>query len=210
MGSRTEKRRVGILLFGGFELLDVFGPAQLFGMLKSHFEVLMIGQTAEAVTSAQGPVVHVDRQVSEIDSLDILVVPGGMGTRREVENDALLSWLQTTSLSCAFVTSVCTGAALLARSGLLDGRRATSNKSALEWVCTQGPNVEWVKKARWVRDGQFWTSSGVSAGMDMSLALIEELHGEKLTSAIANATEFERHTDPAWDPFSELYDFTKS
>ncbi len=208
--DEPKKLHTGIVLFENFELLDVFGPAQLFGMLKTRFEVSMIGQTAKPVISAQGPTVLVDREIAEVDDLDILLVPGGAGTRTEIDNEILLSWIREMSSECSFVTSVCTGSALLAKAGLLDGKRATSNKSAFEWVSHQGPDVEWVCKARWVSDGRFWTSSGVSAGMDMSLALIEEIHGADLATLIANATEYERHNDATWDPFSELYEFTKS
>src|SRR5574338_457732 len=102
----------------------------------------------------------------------VLFVPGGMGTRREVDNPVLLGWLERRAAGATHVTSVCTGAALLARAGLLDGHRATSNKRSWDWVVSQGPRVDWVRRARWVQDGRLWTSSGVSAGIDMTLQLI--------------------------------------
>ena len=189
---------------------NVFGPVQIFGMLKNRFEVLMLDQEATPRTCAQGPTVQVDAALDDAGELDLLLVPGGMGTRTEVGNEEFLSSLQAKASECTYVTSVCTGAALLARAGLLDGRRATSNKLAFEWVTTQGPEVEWVKQARWVADGKFWTSSGVSAGIDMSLALVEEMLGGEIAGLVANAAEYERHEDPAWDPFSALYEFTRS
>ena len=101
--------------------------------------------------------------------------------------------------------SVCTGAALLARAGVLDERQATSNKAAFSWVVGQGPRVRWVKQARWVEDGKFWTSSGVSAGIDMALAVIAKLFGEKTGDELALATEYEWHRDAAWDPFARAH-----
>jgi len=97
---------------------------------------------------------------------------------------------------------VCTGSALLAAAGLLDGYRATSNKRAFGWVGEQGPRVEWVAQARWVQDRDRWTSSGVAAGLDMALALIARLHGQQLAQDVADRIELERHQDAAWDPFA--------
>ncbi len=207
--SNSAPRIVGIVPFDQFELLDVFGPAEMFGLLKSQFQLQMIGPSSEPVASAQGPKVLVDIAFDDVAHLDLIVVPGGIGTRTEVENENLLSWLQKISSGAEYVTSVCTGSALLARAGVLDRRRATSNKWALEWVTSQGPHVDWVKKARWVEDGKFWTSSGVSAGIDMTLALIEKLHGKAFADGIAKGTEYDRHTDSSWDPYAELYEFTR-
>ena len=206
----SAPRRVALLLFDRFELLDVFGPAEMFGLVPSAFQIELIGPQPGPVASAQGPEVVAARSFSAVDDLDLLLVPGGVGTRAEVANEALLAWLRRISEQAQYVTSVCTGAALLARAGLLDGRRATTNKWAFEWVAAQGPQVEWVKKARWVEDGAFWTSSGVSAGMDMALALIERMAGADVAAKVANGAEYARHVDADWDPFAELYDFTKS
>jgi transcriptional regulator GlxA family with amidase domain len=103
------------------------------------------------------------------------------------------------------VSSVCTGAALLARAGLLDGRRATSNKRSFKWVTEQGPAVEWIRQARWVEGGKFATSSGVSAGIDMTLSLIAKLAGAENAEQIAIRMEYEWHRDPAWDPFAKTH-----
>lgn len=100
---------------------------------------------------------------------------------------------------------MCTGSALLARAGLLDGVRATTNKIAFEWVAAQGPDVIWKKQARWVEDGKFFTSSGVSAGIDMSLALIQKLLGEKSAEQIAIWAEYEWHRDATWEPFAKVH-----
>ena len=137
---------------------------------------------------------------------DILLVPGGRGTRREVDNGALIAWLRRHAEACEIVATVCTGAALLARTGLLDGRKATTNKASFGWVRTQGPGVDWQPRARWVVDGKYWTSSGVSAGMDMALALIAHLNGAETAQRVATYAEYRWNVDPDDDPFSALYD----
>jgi len=121
---------------------------------------------------------------------DIFLVPGGYGTRKEVENILLLNKIREISNLSKFVLSVCTGSALLAKAGLLDGKKATSNKKAFDWVITQGEKVNWIRKARWVKDGKFYTSSGVSAGMDMTLGLLNELHGIEFARKVAFEIEY--------------------
>lgn len=100
--------------------------------------------------------------------------------------------------------SVCSGSAILAKAGLLDGRRATSNKMFFELATAQSEKVEWVEKARWVEDEPFVTSSGVSAGTDMALAVIEKLWGAALAQIVADMTEYERQTDSTRDPFTKF------
>ena len=201
----TRKRTIGVVLFPGFELLDVFGPLEMYGIAKEHFDIRMVAQSGGEVASAQGPKSVVDYTFDDAVDYDILLVPGGMGTRREVKNDVLLSWLKTQAEKVEHMTSVCTGSALLARAGILGGIRATTNKAAYGWVISQGPEVLWQAQARWVEDGKFFTSSGVSAGIDMSLALIEKLQGEETAENVAAFAEYDRHRDADWDPFAELH-----
>lgn len=198
-------RRIGALIFPGFELLDMFGPLQMFGLLKDEFEIVMVAESQGPVTSNQSPqaVAHADYGAGA--RYDVILVPGGPGTRGEVDNPATLSWLQAIRREAELTLSVCTGSALLARAGLLDGRRATTNKSAFAWVASQGPKVDWVKKARWVEDGDLFTSSGVSAGMDMSLAAIARLLGPETADQVATWTEYDWHRDPDWDPFAAVH-----
>ncbi len=101
--------------------------------------------------------------------------------------------------------SVCNGATILAASGLLDGRKATTNKAYWGLATGPGKNVDWVKQARWVDDGDVVTSSGVSAGMDMSLHVIARLYGDAIATRLANMTEYDWHRDPTWDPFAKLH-----
>ena len=116
----------------------------------------------------------------------------------------MLEWLRRRAEQAEITASVCSGSAILARAGLLDGRRATSNKQFFSLATAQSANVEWVEEARWVDDGSLVTSSGVSAGIDMALALIERLWGTALAESIARLTEYEWHRDASWDPFTEF------
>jgi transcriptional regulator GlxA family with amidase domain len=205
MGSQ---RTVGVLLFEGFELLDVFGPLEAWGMHAEIADACKIVMTAEAlgaVKSAQGPRVMADHALADCPPIDLILVPGGIGTRREIKNAPLLEWLRQRAAEAEIVTSVCTGAALLAHAGLLDGRRATTNKLAFKWVTEQGPAVDWVKQARWVEDGKFATSSGVAAGIDMTLALIARLSSAERAELIATRMEYEWHREPSWDPFAKIH-----
>ena len=202
MSSSESPRRVGVMLFDRFELLDVFGPLELLGALPEHFELSMIGPTAGPVRSAQGPEVLAADCYSNASVPDIVLVPGGIGTRSLVEDGGFLAWLASWAGSAQLVTSVCTGSAVLASAGLLDGYRATSNKRAFSWAASQGPRVDLVRQARWVEDRDRWTSSGVAAGMDMTLALIAHLHGDELAARVADRVEYDWHRDPSWDPFA--------
>ena len=196
------KRTVGVLLFEQFELLDVFGPLEMFSMLKDDFAIRLIGEQAPVVTANGGPRSVIDERFADGHRYDILLVPGGMGTRREVENGALLDWLKSAADRAEIVASVCTGSALLAKAGVLDGRRATTNKNAFEWVASQGPKVHWQRKARWVEDGRYFTSSGVSAGTDMGLALIAGLCGIDQARQVAHWAEYTWNENSENDPFA--------
>jgi putative intracellular protease/amidase len=199
-------KTVGTLLFSGFELLDVFGPLEMFGALPDDFSLQMVAETAGPVESRQGPKAIADIALSDAKPYDILLVPGGRGTRREVDNAALIDALKRHAEASGIVATVCTGAALLARTGLLDGYKATSNKANFGWVRQQGPDVVWQPRARWVVDGKFHTSSGVSAGMDMALALIASVLGPETARGVANYAEYRWSDDANDDPFAALYD----
>lgn len=204
--SDSVRLTLGMVVFDGFQLLDVFGPLDMFGNLQGKVSIVMLGERPGAVASSAGPAVVVDHALDTAPKLDILMVPGGMGTRREVDNAALVDGITRLARSTPHVASICTGAALLARSGVLDGRRATTNKRAFTWVTTQGPKVEWVKQARWVEDGHVFTSSGVSAGTDMALALIAKLFGHDAAKEVAGIAEYRWNEDATDDPFTKAID----
>ncbi|MEQ9188995.1 MAG: DJ-1/PfpI family protein [Alphaproteobacteria bacterium] len=129
------RRTLGALVFPGFELLDLFGPLEMFGMYPDAFSVRIVAQSPGPVASTRnGPSVAVDDLLADGPRYDVLLVPGGPGTRNEVANHALISWLGQAAAEAELIFSVCTGSVLLARTGMLDGRRATSNKRALHWA----------------------------------------------------------------------------
>jgi len=203
--------RVAVVLFEGFTVLDAYGPIQAFGSCsrrgtdgKRHrlFQIFTVAEQPGAVRSGEGPATHADHAFADAPPCDILLVPGGFGTREAVENDAFLQQLARASARATVTATVCTGSALLARTGLLDGRPATSNKIAWEWVVAQGPRVRWQRRARWVDDGGIVTASGVSAGTDMALALIARLHDRDTALDAARSMEYVWSEDPSNDPFA--------
>jgi putative intracellular protease/amidase len=198
-------RRLGVLIFPGFELLDVFGPMEMFGLLHKEFSPVLIGEAVGPVASGQRLSAHADKAIADSNDYDVLLVPGGAGTRREVANQHLLDWIARTSERSELTLSVCTGSALLAKAGVLDRRRATTNKLAFNWVAEQGPKVEWVRQARWVEDGKFITSSGVSAGMDMALGAIAVMLGMERAEEVALWSEYNWNKDSNWDPFAAIH-----
>ncbi|MEL7462712.1 MAG: DJ-1/PfpI family protein [Pseudomonadota bacterium] len=195
-------RTIAALVFPDYELLDLYGPLEMFSMHTDAFEQKIVALDAAPVASSAGPRTAVDATLDEGDAYDILLVPGGRGTRRDVENQPLLDWLARSAPKAEIVASVCTGSALLARAGLLDGKAATTNKLAFDWVASQGPKTDWRRRARWVEDGNVFTASGVSAGTDMSLAVIERLLGPEKAAEAAFWAEYERNADPDHDPFA--------
>jgi putative intracellular protease/amidase len=211
MSATPTLRRVAVVLFDGFTVLDVYGPVQAFascrvqnvdGTRQPLFELFSVAEHAGVVKPGEGPPSYAEYSFVDAPDYDILLIPGGFGTRTAVNNAAFLKHLAEANQRATTTTTVCTGSALLARTGLLDGRPATSNKLAWDWVVQQGPRVRWMRKARWVDDGDIVTSSGVSAGIDMALSLIARLHGRDTAFASARNMEYRWHDDAADDPFA--------
>lgn len=198
----ANRREIATVLFDGFDVLDVFGPLEVFGVAGRRFNLTMLGPEVGPVRSAQGPAVVADVPYRDAPRADIVLVPGGIGTRRLVSDVAFIEWLAEWAERAELVTSVCTGSGLLAAAGLLNGYRATSNKRAFTWAREQGPQVDWVPEARWVEDRDRWTSSGVAAGIDMALALVAHLEGDELADVIADGIEHNWHRKSDWDPFA--------
>ena len=145
--AEKKTRTLGIVLYPRFELLDVFGPAEIFGNVNGRLKVIMVAEKAGPVASVQGPKAIADYGFDDCPPLDLVLVPGGFGTLPQLKNETLLDWLRGQGESSEIVMSVCSGSALLAKAGLLDGRRATSNKQYFNIATAQGPKVEWVVRA---------------------------------------------------------------
>lgn len=131
-------KTLGILIFPGFELLDVCGPLEIFGSLPEKFKIIIIAEKIGLVKSTQNIFLVADADFNNTPLLDLLLIPGGMGTRQEVNNQELINWISRQAVTTNLLLSVCTGSALLAKTGILDNRRATSNKKAFDWVMQQG------------------------------------------------------------------------
>ena len=207
MGSNLT---LGVVLFEGFELLDVYGPLEMFGLAAEHFVIRLISETGGVVASRQGPKCVCDDSFQSAPTIDVFLVPGGIGTRSEVNNPVLLDWLNERSKQAELVASVCTGSALLAKAGVLDGLRATSNKLAFAWAASQSEKVQWQQQARWVEDGKVFSSSGVSAGIDMALAVIAKLVSEQAAEDAANFAEYSWQRDANCDPFASVVGVSES
>jgi len=181
---------VAVLLFEDFETLDVFGPVEILGRLKDKFQVSFYSISGGLIKNSHGVSILTENMEEIRDGVDIFLIPGGHGTRKEVDNILLIDKIRGISLASKFVFTVCTGSALLAKTGLLNARNATSNKRAFDWVITQGENVNWIRKARWTKDEKYYTSAGVSAGMDMTLGFLSDIHGIEFARKVAFEIEY--------------------
>lgn len=189
------------LLFDDFETLDLFGPIEMFGCLPEHYRLQFASLSGGIIHSKHGVAMQTVAVTELAYQTDIVLMVGGMGTRQQINHRPFLQALTTLVEHADWALSVCTGSALLAKAGVLDGKRATSNKLSWQWVITQSDKVHWVEQARWVIDGKFYTSSGVSAGMDMALGFIADRHDIETALQIANYTEYR------WQENSDIDDF---
>ena len=195
-----NRKRVGILIFPDVEVLDFCGPFEVFSVTRlneelrredvSPFEVLVIAERAGPVVTTGGLKVTPDHTLETCPSLDILVVPGGWGTRAEVKNDRLLAWIKARAAQVETLTSVCTGSMLLGQVGLLDGRHATTHWRSLQRMREAFPAVTVEEKLHVVEDGNVLTSAGISAGIDMALRVVARYHGEAVARNTARNMEY--------------------
>jgi transcriptional regulator GlxA family with amidase domain len=187
MGGRP--RTVLVVAFPDVQALDVVGPLEVFAMANRHspdpaYATALVSAAGRPITTSSGLQLATER-ISTRGPVDTLMVAGGDGTAAAMADDRLVAWLRTAAASARRVTSVCSGAFLLAQAGLLDGRRATTHWSVCETLARLFPAVEVDADPIYVRDGHVWTSAGVTAGMDLALALVEQDHGGELALAVA-------------------------
>ena len=195
-----ERTRVAILIFPDVEVLDFCGPFEVFSVTRlddtkrretlSPFEVRLVAETREVVTATGGMRVLPDCTLAECPPLDVLVVPGGWGTRRLLEHRPLLDWIAARGGAVPTLTSVCTGALLLGRAGLLDGRRATTHWRSLDLLRQVAPRATVEDALHVVEDGHVVTSAGISAGIDMALRIVTRLYGETIARETARHMEY--------------------
>lgn len=194
------KKRVGIVVFEDIEVLDFCGPFEVFAATRlnedkrreepSPFGVLLIAEKIAPVVTAGGMKIIPDHAFADCPKLDILVVPGGWGTRKELHNPSMIDWLRQQAAEVETLTSVCTGAMLLGAAGLLDGHRATTHWRSLNWLRESFPAVTVVSDQHVVADGAIITSAGISAGIDMALTVVARYCGEAVARATAKHMEY--------------------
>ncbi len=195
-----KKKQVGIVVFDDIEVLDFCGPFEVFSVTRlngerrreesSPFEVRLIAPSLKAVTTTGGMHVLPHVKWEDCPPLDILVVPGGFGTRREMENANLLAFVRQHAQQVDTLASVCTGSLILAHAGLLQGRRATTHWRSLTMMQERFPDVQVDIHSHVVEDGNLFTSAGISAGIDMALKVVEKYFGEPVARATARHMEY--------------------
>ncbi|MCD7899671.1 MAG: DJ-1/PfpI family protein [Bacteroides sp.] len=196
--------KVIVVLFNDFETLDTFGPVEILGRLPEYFEIDYYSLDGGIKTSTQGVNIWTKELYNFHEEIDILLIPGGKRTRKEINNRELIDWITLLSNQSKYTLTVCTGSALLAKTNLLDGKIATSNKRAFNWVVSTRKEVKWRRKARWTADGKYYTSSGISAGMDMTLGFISDILDIETAYKIAEDIEYEWNNDPDNDHFADI------
>ncbi|KAE9577405.1 Isonitrile hydratase [Colletotrichum fructicola] len=217
-------RTFGMIISRAFEMLDVFGPLDALGMLARihQLNLYLIAETMDPVTvepvsaamnaknsSFFPKILPTHTFATAPTDIEVLMIPGGLWTRSPNLNSTI-AYVRATYPKLRYLVSICTGASIAARAGVLDGRRATTNKASWASTIAYGPNVTWVPKARWVVDGNVWTSSGISAGIDATLAFIQDVYGRENATYIADLMEYEWHEDSGWDPYAEKFNVTGS
>jgi transcriptional regulator GlxA family with amidase domain len=195
-----KRKQVGILLFENIEVLDFSGPFEVFSVTRlneekrreelSPFNVFLVAETREPIVTAGGMRVLPDYDLDDCPAMDILVVPGGWGTRKEMHNERLIRWIADRAGHVQTLTSVCTGALLLGKAGLLDNRRATTHWRSLDWMQELFPKATIERKLHFVEDGTLFTSAGISAGIDVSLKVVSRYFGENIARATAKQMEY--------------------
>lgn len=194
---------VNVLLFSEFETLDAFGPVEILGRLEKC-QLRFVSANGGIITSRQG-VPIITEAWENVDFSGILLVPGGQGTRHLINDNTFIARLSDIALQSQYCLAVCTGSALLAKTNLLNGLKATSNKRAFDWVQSVNSDVKWISHARWVVDGKFYTSSGVSAGMDMALGFISDRFGIEKAVEIAQGIEYIWNSNKDDDLFAKQF-----
>ena len=195
-----KKRNIGIVVFDDVEVLDFCGPFEVFSITRlangdsdawvPAFKVLLVAEKADPVTTVGGMQVVPMVTFADCPPLDVLLIPGGWGTRREAENAPMLDWVRARTKAVELTTSVCTGALVLGAAGLLDGRRATTHWQFLDRLREAFPAAHVIDDEHVVEDGNLITSAGISAGIDMALRVVARYCGVEVARATARHMEY--------------------
>ena len=197
-------RAVNVLLFDGFTTMDALGPAEVLSRAldggRKCYEIEYFSVAGALVGSSTSAKIWT-RKLSEIAKFDVLLVPGGFAARELAHESGFIAALGELARRHEYVIAVCTGSVLLAKTWLLDGIEATSNKLSWQWAISEAPSVRWIRAARWCVSGKFYTSSGVSAGIDEALGFIADMHGSAEAQRIARTMEYVWNSDKNADLF---------
>ncbi|NCA91727.1 DJ-1/PfpI family protein [bacterium] len=196
--------QVNILLFEKFETLDVFGPVEVLGSMPDIFALNFLSCQGGIVTSAQSVRVDTSTYVIKDKMKNILFIPGGVGMMDMLKDKEFIGLVDKIAEESQYILTVCTGSALLAKAGKLNGKKATTNKRLFLLISSKFEKVTWIKQARWVVDGTTYTSSGVSAGIDMTLGFIANVLGREKTQELCNRMEYVWNEDSRNDPFAKI------
>lgn len=191
-----RSRNVAILIFDEVEVLDFCGPFEVFSVTgrrdnSNPFHVFTLAEKPEPVTARNGLSVNPQFTLDNCPEIDILVVPGGFGTRKEMHNIALINWIKKESQPAELVISICTGALLLAKAGLLNGLTATTHHGAIELLKKVAPATQIDTTKRFIDNGKIIVSAGISAGIDMSLYVVAKLLGDVQAEETARYMEYD-------------------
>lgn len=192
-------RNVAIVIFDEVEVLDFCGPFEVFSVTgrrgnQKPFEVYTVAEKAEPVLARNGLSVNPRYTLADCPPSDLLLIPGGQGTRREMHNQVLIDWIKERAAGAELVLSVCTGSLLLAKAGLLDGLAATTHHGAMDLMRETAPRTTIQPEKRFVDNGRILTSAGVSAGIDLSFHVVAKLLGEEVAQETARQMEYN------WNP----------
>ncbi len=188
-------RTLAILVFADVEVLDFCGPYEVFSVANRFadapaFNVVTVAEKPGPVLARNGLSVNPDRLVVDVPAPDLLLIPGGQGTRREMHNQAIIDWIKKAADKAELVLSVCTGALLLAKSGLLDGLEATTHHGAFDLLREVAPRTRVHEDRRFVDNGTVICSAGIAAGLDMSLHVVGRLLGKEVAAKTARQMEY--------------------
>ncbi|MGE0130430.1 MAG: DJ-1/PfpI family protein [Blastocatellales bacterium] len=191
----NETRKVAILIFDEVEVLDFCGPFEVFAVTgakqeRKPFEVFTVAENPGPVVARNGLSVNPNHTINDCPQADILIVPGGYGTRREMNNQVLIDWIKDAVGKAEMTLSVCTGSLLLAKAGLLDGAKATTHWAAMDLLREVAPRTTVCSNKQFVDNGRVMTSAGISAGIDLSLYAVAKLLGEEVAAETARWMEY--------------------
>lgn len=199
------RTKVAILIFPGVELLDFCGPYEVLSACRldesrrreepSPFDIVLAAESLDPVSCANGPRFLPDTLLADCPVPDVLLVPGGLGVRTQINNAPLLDWIGTVGGRAETLAGVCTGSMLLGRAGLLDGKRATTHFASLQWMRDLFPAVTVDGAQHVVTDGRILTSAGISAGIDLAFRIVAQYYGQAVAQATAQHMEYTLRED---------------